>query len=557
MVILKLDIIHFGKLKEKEITLRPGMNVITGDNESGKTTIAAFVKAMIFGLQTDSEAWNRFLPYDEDGNYGGGMRVLMGGAIYELSRSFVKGAESCKIVKAADGTEVPEPEAFLNSFLAGMSEQAYEETGFMSQTSFLKDLEKWGPSAEKNEALLHEQEVRAEFLKAKEELAKKKEEFSALLMPEIFTEADEVNQKLNGNLEAAEELKKAYPDVTRELLEQKESYEQNVIRVEEDNRNTAMTLKTDMLEKKKELEAHASDVTKVGRGRSALGTIFMVLSLLLAIASYFFMSSEKIGGMDHPYFYYMIGGFGAAVLFLIIGIILAVAASVKRKHALERLQEMEVYRSASEIAERNYQTYLNNQSAETERVDDKEGREARIRELSGRMETMQADMSRYADEQKMLTARKSLIDRQVDEQNRILKEIRALDLAMESFDRLYSAPDTEETDALSEKASGYLSAIDVRKDNTIRISDGVVTVETNGTKVPVSQLSTSAALETLLAVRLTLFDEADEKKCLPLVLDDVFTNFDADRMNAGMKLLRTLGRQVILFSCQVRERQSL
>ena len=190
-------------------------------------------------------------------------------------------------------------------------------------------------------------------------------------------------------------------------------------------------------------------------------------------------------------------------------------------------------------------------------MDDKEGREARIRELSGRMETMQADMSRYADEQKMLTARKSLIDRQVDEQNRILKEIRALDLAMESFDRLYSAPDTEETDALSEKASGYLSAIDVRKDNTIRISDGVVTVETNGTKVPVSQLSTSAALETLLAVRLTLFDEADEKKCLPLVLDDVFTNFDAARMNAGMKLLRTLGRQVILFSCQVRERQSL
>ena len=63
MVILQLNIAHFGKLQDKTIALRPGMNVITGDNESGKSTIASFVRDMIYGIEDDSTEYARFLPY--------------------------------------------------------------------------------------------------------------------------------------------------------------------------------------------------------------------------------------------------------------------------------------------------------------------------------------------------------------------------------------------------------------------------------------------------------------------------------------------------------------
>ena len=68
MVILELKIAAFGKLKDRVIPLRPGMNVITGDNESGKSTIGAFILAMLFGAEADSTEYTRYLPYGFEGD---------------------------------------------------------------------------------------------------------------------------------------------------------------------------------------------------------------------------------------------------------------------------------------------------------------------------------------------------------------------------------------------------------------------------------------------------------------------------------------------------------
>lgn len=42
----------FGKLDGRELTLRPGLNVISGDNEAGKSTWLAFMLAMLYGVDT-------------------------------------------------------------------------------------------------------------------------------------------------------------------------------------------------------------------------------------------------------------------------------------------------------------------------------------------------------------------------------------------------------------------------------------------------------------------------------------------------------------------------
>ena len=50
MKIKALRIKAFGKFKDKIVTLKPGLNVIYGDNESGKTTMQAFIQGMFFGF---------------------------------------------------------------------------------------------------------------------------------------------------------------------------------------------------------------------------------------------------------------------------------------------------------------------------------------------------------------------------------------------------------------------------------------------------------------------------------------------------------------------------
>ena len=50
MIIRKLNIKNFGKVHDKTLEFSPGINVLYGENESGKTTIHTFIKSMLFGL---------------------------------------------------------------------------------------------------------------------------------------------------------------------------------------------------------------------------------------------------------------------------------------------------------------------------------------------------------------------------------------------------------------------------------------------------------------------------------------------------------------------------
>ena len=51
MVITELYIRNFGKLSEQHFYLRDGVQVISGENEFGKTTLHAFIRAMLFGME--------------------------------------------------------------------------------------------------------------------------------------------------------------------------------------------------------------------------------------------------------------------------------------------------------------------------------------------------------------------------------------------------------------------------------------------------------------------------------------------------------------------------
>ena len=51
MVIRRLKIKNFGKIRDKDMELSPGLNVLYGENESGKTTTHTFIRSMLFGIR--------------------------------------------------------------------------------------------------------------------------------------------------------------------------------------------------------------------------------------------------------------------------------------------------------------------------------------------------------------------------------------------------------------------------------------------------------------------------------------------------------------------------
>lgn len=94
MKLISCYIENFGKLSQYSYEFKNGLNVIEAENGWGKTTFAAFLKAMLFGMEyrigkkilTDRD---RYLPW-QGGRYGGNLIVEINEKTYRIERYFGK-----------------------------------------------------------------------------------------------------------------------------------------------------------------------------------------------------------------------------------------------------------------------------------------------------------------------------------------------------------------------------------------------------------------------------------------------------------------------------------
>lgn len=86
MIIKSINIISFGKLKNKKISFSDNLNVIYGRNESGKTTVSAFIEAMLYSFPPRTDR-SKYLPWDNS-TAAGEMTVSIDGKDTTIYRKF-------------------------------------------------------------------------------------------------------------------------------------------------------------------------------------------------------------------------------------------------------------------------------------------------------------------------------------------------------------------------------------------------------------------------------------------------------------------------------------
>ena len=136
----------FGKLNQKTLTLHPGLNIIYAPNESGKSTWAAFIRTMLYGLSTKSRGTladkNRFAPWDGV-PMRGRMDLLSEGEAYTVVRDTQRaaspmGAFSCTYQNTA--TAVPGITGQnLGEALLGVPREVFERSAFIRQSGLAVD----------------------------------------------------------------------------------------------------------------------------------------------------------------------------------------------------------------------------------------------------------------------------------------------------------------------------------------------------------------------------------------------------------------------------------
>ena len=136
MRICEINIGQFGGIKNKSIPLQAGVNLIMGDNESGKSTLCAFIKFVLYGFATPEERKKHtsLLTGKSDGSL-----VIEGndGVMYRIERSDTeKGRGKVTVKNDFDGTEfsdwkehAPTP----GEYFLGIPETLYSRSLYVSQ----------------------------------------------------------------------------------------------------------------------------------------------------------------------------------------------------------------------------------------------------------------------------------------------------------------------------------------------------------------------------------------------------------------------------------------
>ena len=130
MILEKLYIDGFGKFSDYSLNFSPSIQILYGENEAGKSTIHAFIQAMLYGIPkgaSKKEVFFQYRPFSKALGFGGSLTFSHQGKSYCVQRDFLQGGEA-HITILPQGEKLSEGESFLQSVLSPFSLESFKNT---------------------------------------------------------------------------------------------------------------------------------------------------------------------------------------------------------------------------------------------------------------------------------------------------------------------------------------------------------------------------------------------------------------------------------------------
>ena len=130
MILEKLYIDGFGKFSDYSLDFSPSFQILYGENEAGKSTIHAFIQAMLYGIPkgaSKKEEFFQYRPFSKAPGFGGSLTFSHQGKSYCVQRDFLQGGEA-HITILPQGEKLFEGESFLQSVLSPFSLESFKNT---------------------------------------------------------------------------------------------------------------------------------------------------------------------------------------------------------------------------------------------------------------------------------------------------------------------------------------------------------------------------------------------------------------------------------------------
>lgn len=139
MIIRELKMDHFGRFQHENLKLEPGINVIYGANESGKSTAHAFIRCMLFGARRQrgkgaaKDAWSKYQPWEGSGSYSGILSYEYQGKDWRIVRDFARDSQAFELVDESAGVSMDTDGREISDFIGGLTPVHFDNSMSIGQ----------------------------------------------------------------------------------------------------------------------------------------------------------------------------------------------------------------------------------------------------------------------------------------------------------------------------------------------------------------------------------------------------------------------------------------
>lgn len=540
MKIDKLHLQNYGKFHDKDITLTPGVNIILGGNEAGKTTAKDFIIDMLYGIDKARGVGARFDHYEKrrpinGAAYSGSIEFSTEEGEYILERNFSKSEKRTTLRNADTGREVTlkrdhdilgtvletDKSTYLNTLCIGQLETATDKSIADKLNHYIVNM-----------ASTKAGDIDA--INAITELKKKRREF---VDKEAEEKIAEITAKLNLDRDYDAELEAVraeYRELDASLNKGEEKLQftpiKNAATQEEEERQRRIREEEERQREEREpLSKREKDIKMLkGMGpKSILDNSFVIFLFALIIVAAF-VGIAYVVPVPSPQIKMAIMGFGVA-----LAVLMTIQIFARRSALYKLLDELEIERGFEE-AKSDVQSSISD-SRRGEMVD-------RLAELKVKQEMLLKERGEQELYMNQITELKSKSTANVT-------ELEAIDLAIRTIQELSEEIYDSFGGVLNTQVSEIIAQITKGKYTEVRIDDQLrVMVKSGSSFISMDYLSMGTVEQIYLALRLSIANVLINED-LPIIIDDIFVTYDEDRLRDTLSCIgEYLNRQIIIFT---------
>ena len=592
MEIRKLKINGFGKLKDKDIELKEGINITYGKNEAGKSTLLKFITGMFYGVSKNKNGGNipeidKVEPWDNEEFSGKINYVLDNKNEYEVYREFKK--KNPKIFNS----NLEDISKDFNIDKTKGNQFFYDQTGLDEATFTTSVITKQG------EVKLDDKSQNNIIQKISNILGTGEDtnSYSKII--------SKLKKKLNDEVGTSNTKEKPINTVEKRInelsieKEKLEAYQSEQFEIEEEIRK----IKLDIVDNKERLETLKTANIKLETIKSEEGKINVLKKLnedtKLEIEQLKNESKEKINSLKTN----KITLRDKIIIFILI-IISAIMFIFLRNKYIAILPTLisilyitfiaiKINRNKSELKEekRKYKDKINNANSKAKAqieeiktiendynqklneiykqynikenedvIQEINSLQSKINEKTLKLHTTEIDYNNINPKLEKLINIEEELESLLNDRKDLKQKSYEIKKAIETLEMAYKKMKEEITPKFTEKLSDTIKNVSNNKYNKVKIniSGEIIVEDSNGNYINAENLSLGTIDQLYLALRLASIEEITEET-MPIILDEAFAYYDNERLKNILEYMSKeyKNRQIIIFTCTNREKSIL